>query len=96
MVERRSPKPKAAGSRPATPATLEGGRTVNKGQNMANLVEFFRETKREIAKVTWPSRRETVMTTVMIVGMALAAGVFFFFADSILSFVISSILGMRS
>ena len=63
---------------------------------MANLVEFFRETRREIAKVTWPTQRETVMTTVMIIAMALLAGVFFFIADSVLGFVISKILGMRS
>ena len=63
---------------------------------MANLVEFFRETRREIAKVTWPTRRETVMTTVMIVAMALLAGIFFFIADSVLGFVISRIIGMRS
>ena len=43
---------------------------------MANLIEFFRETKREIAKVTWPTQRETGMTTVMIVGMALLCGLF--------------------
>lgn len=63
---------------------------------MANMIEFFRETRREIAKVTWPTRKETVMTTVMIVVMAVMAGIFFFFADSILGFVISKILGMRS
>lgn len=63
---------------------------------MANLVEFFRETRREIAKVTWPTRKETVMTTVMIVVMALLAGIFFFIADSALGYVISRILGMRS
>ncbi len=63
---------------------------------MANIAEFFRETRREIAKVTWPTRKETVMTTVMIVGMALLAGVFFFVADSVLGYVITKILGMRS
>ena len=63
---------------------------------MVNIVEFFRETRREIAKVTWPTQKETVMTTVMIVAMALLAGIFFFFVDSILGFVISKILGMRS
>lgn len=63
---------------------------------MANITEFFRETRREIAKVTWPTRKETVMTTVMIVAMALIAGLFFFVADSVLGYVITKILGMRS
>ena len=63
---------------------------------MANIVEFFRETKREVAKVTWPTRKEIVMTTIMIVAMALLAGVFFFIADSVLGYVIGKILGMRA
>jgi len=63
---------------------------------MAKLIEFFHETQREIAKVTWPTQRETMVTTVLIVVMALAAGVFFFVADNILGFVIGKILGMRS
>ena len=63
---------------------------------MAKIVEFFRETRREIAKVTWPTKHETMVTTGLIVAMALMAGVFFFFADNILGFVIGKILGMRS
>lgn len=63
---------------------------------MANIVEFFRETRREIAKVTWPTQKETRTTTVMIIGMALIAGLFFFVVDYILGHAISSILGMRS
>jgi len=62
---------------------------------MVNLGEFFRETKREVAKITWPTRHETVMTTIMIVVMALAGGFFFFLADSALGFTIGKILGMR-
>ncbi len=61
-----------------------------------NLVEFTRETQREVQKVTWPTRKETVMTTIMIVVMALMAGVFFFVVDSILGFGIGRILGMSS
>jgi len=63
---------------------------------MAKIIEFFHETRRELAKVTWPTQKETTTTTIMIIGMALLAGVFFFFADNILGYVISLILGMRS
>ncbi len=62
---------------------------------MKNLVEFFNETKREVAKVTWPTRREISMTTMMIVAMALMGGVFFFFVDTALGFTIGKILGMQ-
>jgi len=63
---------------------------------MANIAEFFRETRREMAKVTWPTQREITMTTVLIVAMALAGGFFFFFVDTALGFVIGKILGMQS
>jgi len=63
---------------------------------MANIVEFFRETRREVAKVTWPTRKETVLTTMMVVVMAVVAGLFFFLVDGMLGFVISRILGMTS
>jgi preprotein translocase subunit SecE len=61
-----------------------------------NLVEFARETQREIAKVNWPSRKETLMTTAAIVVMALIAGAFFLAVDSALGAVISRVLGMNS
>jgi preprotein translocase subunit SecE len=61
-----------------------------------NLITFFRETEREAAKVTWPTRRETLMMTVMIIVMALVVGIFFFGVDSALGFAISHVLGMNS
>ncbi len=58
------------------------------------LVEFVRETRREIAKVTWPTRRETTLTTVMIIVMALLAGVFFLVVDTGIGYAVSRVLGM--
>ena len=61
-----------------------------------SLSDFIRETRNEIAKVSWPSRKETVMTTVAIIVMALVAGVFFLGVDWVLGQVISRVLGMNS
>lgn len=60
------------------------------------LMQFAQETKREIAKVTWPTRQETTMTTTMIVVMALVGGVFFFAVDTSLGFLVRKVLGMGS
>jgi preprotein translocase subunit SecE len=57
---------------------------------------FIRETRNEMAKVTWPSRKETMVTTSMVVIMALVTGVFFLIVDSALGAIISRILGMNS
>jgi len=59
------------------------------------LFEFVRETRREIAKVTWPTRRETMITTVLIVGMAIIVGLFYFGVDYVLGIAISKLRGMR-
>jgi len=68
--------------------------TEAKAGSKFNLFEFVRETRREINKVTWPSRKETLVTTVWIVGMAIAVGLFFFVIDYLLGIAISHILGM--
>ncbi|MDX2027748.1 MAG: preprotein translocase subunit SecE [Alphaproteobacteria bacterium] len=70
--------------------------SIEETKPKTSIGDFARETRQEIAKVTWPTRRETVMTTVMIVVMALAAGLFFLLVDSALGFGISHLLGMRS
>lgn len=48
---------------------------------MANPIQFINETRAEIAKVVWPTRREVVMTTVMVFILATLAAVFFFVVD---------------
>lgn len=48
---------------------------------MANPVQFIQETRAEIAKVVWPTRREVVMTTIMVFIMATLTAIFFFLVD---------------
>jgi preprotein translocase subunit SecE len=50
-----------------------------------DAVTFFREVRAEARKITWPSRRETWITTVMVMIMVLLAGVFFLVVDEVLS-----------
>jgi preprotein translocase subunit SecE len=54
--------------------------------------EFLQQVRAEAAKVTWPSRRETLVTTIMVVLMAVFASVFFLLADQIISRIIGFIL----
>lgn len=60
----------------------------------AGLIDFARETQREIAKVTWPTRKEVVLTTTLVVVFAMIAGVFFLMVDTALGYVVSKMLGM--
>ena len=46
-----------------------------------NPLQFIQQTRAEIAKVVWPTRREVLLTTVMVFIMASLTAVFFFFVD---------------
>ncbi|HWL21923.1 MAG TPA: preprotein translocase subunit SecE [Bradyrhizobium sp.] len=48
-------------------------------------VEFFRQVRQEVAKVTWPTRNETAITTLMVFIMVFVAATFFFVMDQLLS-----------
>ena len=58
--------------------------------------KFLQEVRSETAKVTWPTRRETAITTVMVFVMAALAGVFFLFADQVIRFLVTLVLGIGS
>ena len=57
-----------------------------------NPGQFIREVRQEGAKVTWPSRKETLVTTGMVFVMVFLAAIFFFVVDLILSGTIRQIL----
>lgn len=60
-----------------------------------NPFEFIQQVRNEGAKVTWPSRRETMVTTVMVLIMVFLAAMFFLVADQILSWGVSFVIGGR-
>ncbi len=61
-----------------------------------NPAKFFREVRQETNKVTWPSRRETTQTTVMVFIMVALVAVFFMLVDWLLGSVVQAILGLGS
>ncbi|MDO6963042.1 preprotein translocase subunit SecE [Rhizobium alvei] len=60
----------------------------------SNPFTFLQQVRSETAKVTWPSRRETVISTMMVFIMAGVAAAFFFAADMLMGWVISLILNV--
>ena len=59
-----------------------------------NPGQFVREVRQEVDKVTWPTRKETAVTTVMVFIMVFVLMIFFFSVDQILSWGIKLILGV--
>ena len=60
--------------------------TVSPGQ-------FVREVRQELGKVTWPTRRETVMSVIVVFVFCLILGVYFLLVDKVLSMAMSWIFG---
>jgi len=56
--------------------------------------QFITQVRQEAAKVTWPTRKETLVTTMVVFGFVIAAALFFFFVDQILSMVVRLVLGL--
>ena len=57
-------------------------------------VEYVRQVKAEIKKVTWPSRHETMISTLAVFAMVFFASMFLFVADQVLSFTVRMILNL--
>ena len=59
-----------------------------------NPFEFLQQVRAEASKVTWPTRRETLITTAMVFVFAVAAALFFLFIDQVIRLVMSLILNV--
>ena len=66
------------------------------GAWLRNIPTFVNQVKAETGKVVWPTRRETVMTAVMVVVMTLMLGIFFFAVDWVFSRVVRELLTLAS
>ena len=59
-----------------------------------NPLEFLRQVRQEVARVTWPTRKETAVTTAMVFAMVVVTALFFFVVDQVLSFGVRMVLGI--
>ena len=86
MVERRSPKPEVGGSIPSAPANNK------KDDKMINPLKFIQDVKQEAFKVTWPTGKEVIQGSLMVVAMAIVAALFFLLLDQVLQFFLELVL----
>ena len=59
-----------------------------------NPFKFVQEVRQETAKVTWPTRKETWITTVAVLVMVALSSLFFMFADQLLGALVSYVLSL--
>ncbi|MGQ0444261.1 MAG: preprotein translocase subunit SecE [Beijerinckiaceae bacterium] len=61
---------------------------------MAKFLEFLQEVRAEGSKVTWPTRRETLITTGLVLFMVLLSSLFFVSVDGALRLIVTGVLGV--
>ena len=61
----------------------------------ANPLKFMQEVRQEAGKITWPTRNETLISTVMVLIMVVLASLFFLAADQAISWLVQLMLSIR-
>jgi len=59
-----------------------------------SAAEFIQQVRQELTRVTWPTRKETLQTTLMVFLMVFIAAAFFFVVDQVLSFGVRWLFGL--
>ncbi|MFC3060676.1 preprotein translocase subunit SecE [Paenirhodobacter populi] len=60
---------------------------------MTNPVQFLQQVRSEVGKITWPTRREVLLTTAMVFVMATLAAIFFSIVDWIIRMGVGVLIG---
>ena len=58
-----------------------------------SVAEFAQQVRQEVSRVTWPSRKETMVTTGMVFLMVIIAAGFFFVVDQVFSYLVRIAFG---
>lgn len=61
---------------------------------MLSPIEFIQQVKREVSKVTWPTRKEVVITSIMVFVLVMLAAGFFLLVDQVLVRLVRFVLGL--
>ncbi len=59
-----------------------------------SVPEFAHQVRQEASRVTWPTRKETMVTTAMVFLMVFIAAAFFFVVDQLLSYGVRLVFGL--
>jgi preprotein translocase subunit SecE len=79
---------------PAPRRSLRAANQSLENLQMANPFEFIQQVRTEASKVIWPTRRETLVTTGMVLLMVLFTSLFFVTVDEALRFFVGFVLGI--
>ncbi len=72
---------------------VRGGERINTMAKV-NPAQFIQQVRAETAKVTWPTRQETITTTIMVFIMVTLTAIFFLMVDQVLNFMVQQIVAL--
>ena len=87
-----SPAPRIFQDRRIAARKRRSGTEVTSPMAKTNPFQFLQEVRNEASKVTWPSRRETLITTGLVLLMVLMSSLFFLFTDTVIRWGLGLIL----
>ncbi|MCF6303117.1 MAG: preprotein translocase subunit SecE [Devosiaceae bacterium] len=61
-----------------------------------NPIIYFQQVRAEVKKVVWPTRNETLISTIMVLIMVMLASLFFLSADQVISWFVQMLLSIRA
>ena len=97
MAKKPGTNPSAIRNRAAkTAAAMAAPSALAPPKKKTNLVQFFREVRAEARKITWTSRRETWITSVMVAIMVVVAMLYFWVVDAGVLLSVNTILKLAS
>lgn len=64
------------------------------GNIMANPAKFIREVRQETSRITWPTRKETMMSTITVLVMVIFASLLFMLVDGVIANIVELVLGL--
>ena len=67
---------------------------MNSTMAKVSPLQFYRQVKQEVKKVSWPTKNEVVKTSIMVIILVTLASAFFFFVDQILGWIVKLVLGL--
>ena len=86
----------ATGTGVVTPPVASGRARASEPKKKVPLGQFVGEVRAEGRKITWPSRKETWITSVMVFIMVVIASIFFAIVDGTLTFLLQQVLRIVS
>lgn len=59
---------------------------------LTNPVTFFQQVRTEVSKITWPTRNETIISSIMVLIFVAIVSIFFLVTDQVISWLITTLM----